>query len=177
MTTDAPVNNASDDCPDVAAAPKLAKTATQPLRLEVRPSSLGEETGSGLFTLDAVPAGHTVCEYRGTLLRTRDASGLANKAYLMRLGPQSYVDAAEHPEVLARYINDCRNPAVYNVRFEKLPEEGRALVVSCRHICAGEELFVDYGKWYWALHIPRRISAADAAKVLLALEQVTSTAA
>lgn len=26
----------------------------------------------------------------------------------------------------------------------------RALVVALRDIAAGEELYVDYGKWYWA---------------------------
>lgn len=68
----------------------------------------------------------------------------------MRLGPQVYVDLKSDTSALARYINDCRNSSLYNVRFEKLPEEGKALVVATRQISAGEELFVDYGKWYWA---------------------------
>jgi hypothetical protein len=32
----------------------------------------------------------------------------------------------------ARFINDCRNPCLYNVEFQKRPEEGFALVVATR---------------------------------------------
>ena len=44
------------------------------------------------------------------------------QAYLMRLGPQVYVDARECMDVLARFINDCRNPVKHNVTFVKQPE-------------------------------------------------------
>jgi hypothetical protein len=47
-----------------------------------------------------------------------------------------YLDARECPDALARYINDCRNPRGHNVRFDKRPEEGRALVVATRRIRA-----------------------------------------
>ena len=40
----------------------------------------------------------------------------------MRLGPQAYVDARTRSDVLARFINDCRNPAKHNVRFDKQPD-------------------------------------------------------
>ena len=63
----------------------------------------------------------------------------------MRLGPQCYIDAREHPEVAARYINDYRNSSGYNVRFDKRPQEVRAAVIASRPIAAGSELFVDYG--------------------------------
>ncbi|CAE7299921.1 FP1, partial [Symbiodinium microadriaticum] len=77
-----------------------------------------------------------------------------------------YIDAREDTSLVARYINDCRNPAVYNVSFEKRPGEGRALVVACRPISAGEELFVDYGRWYWAKLRPIRIAVKQAAEIL-----------
>lgn len=78
---------------------------------------------------------------------------------------QEYIDAREEVQVLARFINDCRNPAatasgpttrnkgmtsnatsdwiteVYNVGFEKRPGEGRAMVVALRPISAGEAGF------------------------------------
>lgn len=62
---------------------------------------------------------------------------------------QNYIDARTTLQVVARYINDCRNPALYNVVFDKKPEEGHALVVATRNIAAGEELYASYGKWYW----------------------------
>ncbi|CAN0505555.1 unnamed protein product, partial [Scytosiphon promiscuus] len=46
----------------------------------------------------------------------------------------------------ARYINDCRNPSMYNVAFEKLPLERKALVVALKDIQPGQEIFADYGR-------------------------------
>ena len=68
----------------------------------------------------------------------------------MRLGEQKYVDALSHKNVLARYINDCRNSNLYNVKFVKLPNENKAKVITTRAIYPDEEIFVNYGKWYWA---------------------------
>ncbi len=70
---------------------------------------------------------------------------------------------------LARYINDCRNPLLYNVQFKKDPEHGIAYVVAIRDIEPGEELFVDYGKWYWLSLNPVRLNfnAAQEKKKLL----------
>ncbi|CAK9108934.1 unnamed protein product [Durusdinium trenchii] len=79
--------------------------------LEVRPSLLGEDAGNGLFVKQAVLPGQVLCEYHGRLLSTAEAMRLENKSYLMRIGPQEYIDAREDESVLARFINDCRNPA------------------------------------------------------------------
>lgn len=128
--------------------------AVSPVPLEVRPSLLGEDAGNGLFVLQVLES----------------AMRLENKSYLMRIGPQEYIDAREELEVLARFINDCRNPAVYNVRFEKRPGEGRAMVVAVRPISAGEELFVDYGRWYWASLRPKQLAVKHAAEILQAVE-------
>ncbi len=74
---------------------------------------------------------------------------------------------------IARYINDSINPAGYNVEFQKFPMPcpypprlpytdsaspssdlscpfPYALVRARRRIECGEELFVNYGRWYWA---------------------------
>ncbi|CAE7367114.1 FP1 [Symbiodinium sp. CCMP2592] len=140
--------------------------------LEVAPSRLGAEAGLGLFVqqaclgIEAAAPGEVLCEYRGRTFTTAEAMRLEDKSYLMRVGPQEYIDAREDTSLLARYINDCRNPAVYNVSFEKRPGEGRALVVACRPIAAGEELFVDYGRWYWAKLRPVRIGVKQAAEIL-----------
>lgn len=47
---------------------------------------------------------------------------------------------------LDRYINDCRDPSLYNVEFHKLPLERKALVVALKDIQPGQEIFVDYGR-------------------------------
>eukprot|EP00927_Polykrikos_kofoidii_P065165 TRINITY_DN60953_c0_g1_i1.p1 TRINITY_DN60953_c0_g1~~TRINITY_DN60953_c0_g1_i1.p1 ORF type:complete len:249 (+),score=36.95 TRINITY_DN60953_c0_g1_i1:31-777(+) len=149
---------------------KHRRGSSSPFSLEVRPSSLGDSIGLGLFTSEAIPKDHVVCVYTGIELPTREAMRLEDKSFLMRIGQQSYVDARGCPEVLARYINDCRNEAVFNVRFAKRPQDGVALVVSIRHICAGEEIFVDYGRWYWASLKPHRIAPLQACRILLAAE-------
>ena len=119
--------------------------------LDVRPSTIGKlVAGFGLFTTREFRARGVVCIYEGDLYRTKDAIRLKDKSYLMRLGPQCYVDTLNRSDVPARYINDCRNPLLYNVYFDKRPEDCRAYVVASRNIQKGEELFVDYGKRYWA---------------------------
>lgn len=60
------------------------------------------------------------------------------------------MDTRLHLHALARYINDCRNMHCYNVTFLKCPSEGYAQVVATRDISAGEEVYADYGRWYWA---------------------------
>ena len=112
--------------------------------------SLIPNAGEGLFTSAPIQKGTIVCEYKGTTLRTAEAMRLSDHNYLMRLGSQCFVDAREHMEVLARYINDHRNPSLYNVRLVKQPEQQRALVIATKSILAGDELYVDYGRWYWA---------------------------
>ena len=126
--------NAARDGHDAGAEPRRS---TMPL------------AGQGLFATQRWPRGACICCYRGTVLRTRDAIRLKDKSYLMRLGPQVYVDARPHPHVLARYINDARNPTRNNARFEKLPEQVMARVLATRDIEPGEEVLVDYGRWYW----------------------------
>ena len=136
--------------------------------LEVRPSWLSQDADNvfmGLFTTIGRKQGDIVCVYEGTVLPTSVALKVEDKSYLMRLGEQCYIDArlpykrAEEPEeepakeCIARYINDSINPAGYNVQFDKQPGHtpyARALVVAMRDIESGEELFVSYGKKYWA---------------------------
>ena len=150
-------------CPEFADDVRAWLKCRLPTRgsgLAVKTSWLSTSPGSaapvfdGLFATRTFKAGDIVCKYEGAAMNTVAALRMAveDKGYLMRLGPQSYVDARSCPFVSARYINDCINPAGWNVRFDKLPEAQPpcALVVALRDVLEGEELFVDYGKWYWA---------------------------
>uniref|UniRef100_A0A7S0DXQ9 SET domain-containing protein n=1 Tax=Hanusia phi TaxID=3032 RepID=A0A7S0DXQ9_9CRYP len=113
--------------------------------------SLLPGAGLGLFAARDFVEGETICRYQsphGTMT-TREAVQLEDKSFLMRLGPQTYVDLKHVPEVKARYINDCRQVDRHNVRFLKRPDEGYADVVAMRDIQCGEELYVDYGRFYW----------------------------
>jgi hypothetical protein len=118
---------------------------------------------NGLFANQAYSQGDILCKYTGAVLRTKEALRLEDKSYLMRLGEQCYVDARASLDVIARYINDCINPAGWNVKFRKRPDEECAEVVAIRDIAAGEEIFVDYGKWYWAGLKPTRVPLRELA--------------
>ncbi|CAM9156586.1 unnamed protein product, partial [Ectocarpus fasciculatus] len=104
----------------------------------------------GLFATECVAKGSVIGRYYGTVLDTKSALRTKDKSYLMRLGAQCYVDSKNTWTCLPRFINDCRNSEAYNVEFVKSPEEKCAWVKAIRDIKAGEEIYVDYGKWYWA---------------------------
>jgi hypothetical protein len=44
------------------------------------------------------------------------------------------------------------------VFFDKRSDEGCAYVIAKRDIMIGEELFADYGRWYWLSLKPMRLS-------------------
>eukprot|EP00981_Chlorochromonas_danica_P002664 scaffold521_cov177-Ochromonas_danica.AAC.18 len=133
--------------------------------LVVKKTTLPKCNFLGLFAKRKFSKGETVCVYHGTVLRTAEALRLEDKAYLMRLGEQCYVDSKFTMHCLARYINDCRNPKRWNVQFDKRPSELCALVIATREIQPGEEVFVDYGRWYWiknwSVWLPDEIVGSD----------------
>lgn len=77
--------------------------------------------GLGLFATRDFAAGDVVCTYRGKLLRTAEALKLdaSDKLYLMRIGPQCYVNAAAPDSCMARFINDAGRPGAQNCWFDK----------------------------------------------------------
>ena len=106
--------------------------------------------GLGLFAgAQGLPGQTIIGEYLGTTLSTKEAMRVHDKSYLMRLGPQVYIDAQRIFYVLPRYINDSRPKRRYNVYFDKLPHQTKAHVITLRSIQPFEELYVDYGPWYW----------------------------
>ena len=137
--------------------------------LEVR-SSLISGAGQGLFASSVGEGSDPVfragdrlpCTYTGTVLRFMQLVKMPeeDRDYVMGLHFNVHVDAKDHPEVLARYINDrlegrCpEGEDRHNVRFLKLPrnEPPLAAVVALRDIYGGEELYADYGSGYWKKH-------------------------
>lgn len=118
----------------------------------------------GLFANRPIKKGELVCKYTGVNLKTKEALKLEDKSYLMRLGEQCYIDARPCPMVYARYINDCINPLGWNVEFKKCPQARCAYVVALRDIVPGEEIFVDYGKWYWLSLKPEKMKILELKK-------------
>lgn len=143
--------------------------------LEPRPSGI-PGAGFGLFATRKFCAGAVVCVYRGRTLTTSEAAKLetAERYYLMRVGPQRYVDASAEDSCLARFINDARRAAKQTCWFDKQPDGAPgydtpvALVRALRDIEAGEELFAPYGSWYWVSfdRAQARLSASAAAAAI-----------
>lgn len=127
----------------------LLHSTPMPDGLQVKPSNI-PGAGQGLFAAREFEQGEVLCAYTGVVYPSREAWKRPDKSYLMKLGGGKYVDALHSPEVLARYINDCRgHRGGFNVQFDKRPEENKANVVAMRDIRAGEELYVNYGRMYW----------------------------
>jgi methyltransferase-like protein 6 len=139
--------------------------------LSVRPSQIGAIAGDGLFVTRCFKKGAIVCVYKGDVYNTHDAMRLKNKDYLMRLGTQKYIDARTHLQVVGRYINDCKHALLYNVAFDKRPDEDCANVVALRDIYTNEELFVDYGWKYWLSVKGKRLSPGIAVGILQRIEE------
>eukprot|EP00941_MAST-03F_sp_MAST-3F-sp1_P004107 g4107.t1 len=120
--------------------------------LKVKPSGI-QGAGLGLFATRNFRKDELLCVYRGrevsfTQLLNMD---MKDKDYVMGgFGMNCHIDAAKHPEVLARYINDkYQVSGASNVHFVKLKRYKVALVVALRDIECNEELYASYGSGYW----------------------------
>ena len=110
--------------------------------------------GKGLFTLDFIPKGTCIIEYKGTITTWKNVNHLDGKnAYVFYVNRNHVVDANDHHLELARYINDAKglkkikgitNNAYYVVKKKQI------FVYALKNIAADSEIFVAYGKEYWA---------------------------
>lgn len=77
------------------------------LGLKVKTSEI-PGAGKGLFCARAegFRKGDVICEYRGEIMRTARAIRKADKAYLMRIGPQCYVDASLRIDVRTAFLRN-----------------------------------------------------------------------
>ncbi len=116
----------------------------------VRTSSI-PGAGQGLYACEPLACGAIIAEYCGDTidsilkwLRRR------NIDYAARTSDDSVrIDPAAHPEIHARYINHHDDPQARNVQLKTV--DGRKYYVATRDIAAGEELYSNYGDFYWKI--------------------------
>merc|ERR1719291_708583 len=111
--------------------------------LEVRPS-LVPAAGQGLFTTRRFVEGEILCVYSGVSFPSLSASSsqdVAKKDYVMGGFGLYSIDAADCPEVLARYINDHADSSRHNAKFVKLKRERRAVVIAIAEIAPNQEVY------------------------------------
>jgi uncharacterized protein len=124
-------------------------------KLVVKKSQL-PKAGKGLFTLENIPKGELIIEYKGEIITDKEATRRAAEddcyGYMFFINKNHCIDAFFTLEHKARYANDAaglgridglKNNSVYEIVGKK------CFIKSTRNIKAGEEIFVSYGKEYW----------------------------
>jgi hypothetical protein len=157
--------------------PYGASTVAPATALEVRPSRI-YRAGLGLFAATDIAARTIICEYTGAELTLVETAILTDFTYLMGgLGLTCHIDAREHPDVLARYINDGGDASAQNARFVKIPSRRRACVLAMLDIRKGEEIYASYGPLYWTNETARYAapSVRDAQQTPYLTSSVVST--
>ena len=112
-------------------------------------------SGKGLFTTKAISKDAKIIEYRGEIIGYNEYRKRARKEqdqYLFFLRQNLSIDAMHTPQYKARYANDAagiikvkglRNNSDYIIFGDK------CFIVASRDIKVGEEIFVNYTKFYW----------------------------
>ena len=103
-------------------------------------------TGLGLFTLRAIPAGKKIIEYVGPVITSEEADRRGGK-YLFELDDDHAIDGSARSNT-ARYINHSCRPNAKGYTTGR-----RIWIWSLRTIKPGEEITINYGKDYLDEHI------------------------
>jgi len=111
--------------------------------------------GKGLFTKTEIAKGTRIVEYKGKRRTWKDVKHLDGyNGYLMYITRNAVIDAEPAMHTFGRYANDARGfvkvPGLRN-NCEYVSEGKKCYIEAMRTIKKGEELFVGYGKEFWAL--------------------------
>ena len=118
--------------------------------------SLLPNAGKGLFTTTAIKKNKKIIEYKGEIIDWKEYEKRVNEnkdGYLFFINKKRCIDAFPTPRHMARYANDAaglsRVPGLKNNSSYQI-FGNKCYIVAERDIEAGEEIFVDYTKEYWA---------------------------
>ena len=98
--------------------------------------------GLGLFTLQTIPAGKRIIEYKGPVI-ARDEVKTKRGRYLFALDERRAIDGSSRQNP-ARYINHSCEP-----NAEAYISGRRIWIWSKQALAPGEELTIDYGEEYF----------------------------
>ena len=121
-----------------------------------------------MFTKIDIPKGTRIVEYKGRIQpwrEVKDQDGI--NGYLMYINRNVVINALPAVKTLGRYANDARGLVrVAGIRnnSESISEGKRCYIETTRNLKAGEEIFVHYGREYWALM--KRLAATKKIKPL-----------
>jgi uncharacterized protein len=140
-------------------------------QLYVRESTL-PGAGKGLFTKNLIPKGKRIIEYRGEVMKWKDAEKMADdrNGYVFYITAQYVIDAWSFKKELARYANDAKGLTkvkgiVTNCEYIIDRKARRCFITAIADIPARSELFVEYGAEYWeAIRYNIRVEKRAAAR-------------
>jgi hypothetical protein len=124
-----------------------AEHLAQMYQVEIK-TSLLPNAGKGLFTSIARKRNVKLVPYAGE--RIKDETGNVEGSYVLEYKTNHFIDCGKQTNCCAgRFVNDARNSKQKNCRFvyDKIKDE--VWLVSTRHIKSNEELYCDYGSYYW----------------------------
>ena len=100
--------------------------------------------GLGLFTLEPIPPGERIIEYRGRIITSEEANELGGK-YLFEINEKYYIDGRDRTN-LGRYLNhSCRPNAEVHISRKRI------WIWSKRAIRAREEITFNYKEYLASL--------------------------
>ena len=118
--------------------------------------------GKGLFTKVAIPKNTLIVEYKGKISSWKEANhDNGMNGYIYYISRQHVIDAKNYIKALARYANDSRGPRAVkgiNNNSEYIREGKKVFIKSTKHIPAGSEILVGYGKEYWDVIKKNKVS-------------------
>ncbi len=120
-------------------------------QLEVKESTI-PNSGKGLFTMEFIPKGTRIVEYKGRITTWKEVKNDSGNGYIYTINNNHVIDAQKTLKALARYANDARGlirvKGITN-NCTYVNDGLKAYIESVKDIQAGAEIFVDYGKEYW----------------------------
>jgi uncharacterized protein len=121
--------------------------------LVVKKSTL-PHAGKGLFTKKFIPKGTRIVEYKGRISTWKELSNNGHDSrYIFYVKRDYVIDAEPYKKAIARFANDAggvtRIKGVNNNAYYE--QDGLQIFITAKKdIEAGSEIFVGYGKEYWA---------------------------
>ena len=113
-------------------------------------------SGTGVFTLRAIKKNAKIADYTGQLVSNQGWNDGGTGDYGVQLNKREVLDARSTQTALGRYANDCRprnrknRHCKLNARFSINHHNKTVTLKATKNIPANSEIFVSYGKEYWA---------------------------
>ena len=123
------------------------------VKVEVGPSSI-PDSGNGLFAKEPLKKGTVVTWYEGTAMSCPRANRECHSpSFLATINHDTVIDGNRVPtpgQGAAQFANHSYKPNAEFVRYQNPAGKEFLVLKTKRDVAPGEELFINYGRDYWA---------------------------